>query len=243
MFLGMFVFFVVSVVSSIFLRGPRKLQKRARLISEYARQKGYRLANPAAVEAAASSSSWREMLANPALRSLSRGSEGIADIGDFGSASDDSVAVICSLGSKDVTVLGLSVWTRRADGRNDTIHYKVAKVKVPGLPSFSLGRNSWVHTVETAVDKLTGKPKSSIDMDPSADPEFARHYWVNGPDRGGVLAFLSPEKLRFLGSTKLAGVVAANGNYFVYFEYGTLNSAKDFDSFIPTVENLVTHLL
>ena len=187
MFSAMLVFFVLSLVSSIFVRGPRKLQKRARTISEYARQKGYRLANPAAAEAAASSSSWREMLANPALRSFSKGSEGITDIGDFGRSTDDSFALICSLGSKEVTVLGLSVSTQRADNRSESIRYKVAKAKVPGLPRFSLGRNSLVHTVETAVDKLTGKPNSSIDMDPNADPEFVRHYWLNGPDRGAVL--------------------------------------------------------
>src|ERR1700687_4004131 len=181
MFLVMLVFFALSVVSSVFVQGPRKLQKRARIISEYARQKGYRLANPAAVEAAASSSSWREMLANPALRSGNRGTEGITDIGDFGRAGDDSVAIICNLGSKEVTVLGLSVSSQRADGKSGSIRYKVAKVKVSGVPRFSLGRNSLVHTVEIAVDKLTGKPKSSIDMDPGADPEFVRHYWLNGP--------------------------------------------------------------
>lgn len=236
------VFFVLPFISSIFVKGPRKFRKRARLISEYARQKGYRLANPAAAEAA-SSSSWRDMLTNPSLRSFSKGSEGITDIEDFGRGTDDPFAVICSLRSKEVTLFDFSVSSQRADSSGGSIRYKVAKIRNEGLPHFSLGRNSLVHTVENAVDQLTGKPKSSIEVDPNAGPEFAKHYWLKGSDSGAVVAFLSPEKLRFLGSTKLAGVIATNASYAVYFEYGSLGSAGDFDSFIATVENLVAHIL
>jgi len=71
----------------------------------------------------------------------------------------------------------------------------------------------------------------------------AKISWLNGPDRGAVVAFLSPEKLRFLESTKLAGVIATNANYVLYFEFGSLGSADDFDSFIATVENIAAHLL
>jgi len=236
------VFFVLPFISSIFVKGPREFRKRARLISEYARQKGYCLANPAAAEAAGSSS-WRELLTNPSLRSFSKGSEGITDLEDFGRGTDDPFTVICSLRSKEVTIFDFSVPSQRADSSGGSIQYKVAKVKVQGLPRFSLGGNSLVHTVEIAVDKLTGKPKSSIDVDPSKDSEFAKHYWLKGADSGEVAAFLSPEKLRFLANTKLAGVIATNANYLVYSEYGALSSAGDFDSFIATVENLVAHLL
>jgi hypothetical protein len=149
---------------------------------------------------------------------------------------------VCSLRSKEVTIFDLSVSPQSASGGRP-IGYKVAKVKNPGLPRFSLGRNSLVHTVEIAVDKLTGKPKPSIEVGPGAAPEFTSHYWLQGSDSGEVLAFLSPDKLRFLGSTKLAGVIATNANYMVYFELGSLRSAGDFDAFIATVENLVGHLL
>jgi hypothetical protein len=236
------VFFVLPFISSIFVQGPRKFRNRARLIAEYARQKGYRLANPAAAEIA-SSGSWREMLTNPSGRSFIKGSEGITDIQDFARGTDDPFAVICTLGSQEVTIFDFSATSPRADNSGGSIRYKVAKVRIPGLPPFSLGRNSLVHTVEIAVDKLTGKPKSSIDVDPGKESEFAKHYWLKGADSGEVVAFLSPEKLRFLGNTKLAGTVATNANYLVYSEYGALSSTDDFDSFIATVENLVAHLL
>ncbi len=235
------IFFVLPLISS-FAAGPRKVRKRAKLISEYARQRGYRLANPSAVEAA-SSSSWREMLTNPSLRSFSKGSEGITDIEGFERGTDGPFAVICSLRSKEVTIFDFSVSSQRADTSGGSVRYKVAKIRMEGLPRFSLGRNSLVHTVEVAVDKLTGKPKSSIEVDPGKDSEFAKHYWLKEADNGAVVAFLGPEKLRFLGNTKLAGVIATNANYLVYSEYGALSSAGDFDSFIATVENIVAHLL
>ena len=235
------LFFLLPAVSSIFVGGPRKFRNRTRLVSEYARQKGYRLANPDAVELAGRSS-LRELLANPVFRNLNKGSDGIGDIEDLGRGTDDAFAMLCSLRSKEVMIFDLSV-SPQGPNSGGPIGYKVAKVKSPGLPHFSLGRNSLVHTVEIAVDKLTSQPKSSIEVEPGAAPEFASHYWLKGSDRGAVLAFLSPEKLRFLGVTKLKGVIATNDKYMVYFEYGSLKSARDFDSFIATVENIVGHLL
>jgi hypothetical protein len=235
------VSFLLPAVSSIFAGGPRKFRNRARLVSEYARQKGYRLANPNAVELAGRSS-LRELLTNPAFRNLNKGSDGIADIGDLGRGTDDPFAMVCSLRSKEVMIFDLSVSPQGANS-GGPIGYKVAKVMNPGLPHFSLGRNSLVHTVEMAVDNLTSKPRSSIELEPGAAPEFASHYWLQGSNSGEVLVFLSPDKLRFLGSTKLAGVIATNTNYMVYFEPGSLHSAGDFDAFIGTVENLVGHLL
>jgi hypothetical protein len=235
------VSFLLPAVSSIFVGGPRKFRNRTKLVSEYARQKGYRLANPEAVELAGRSS-LRELMTNPAFRNLNKGSDGIADIEDLGRGTDDPFAMVCSLRSKEVTIFDLSVAPQTASG-GQPIGYKVAKVRNPGLPRFSLGRNSLVHMVEIAVDKLTSQPASSIEVEPGAAPEFASHYWLKGSDRGAVLAFLSPEKLRFLGGTKLAGVIASNDKYMVYFEYGSLKSARDFDSFIATVENIVSHLL
>jgi hypothetical protein len=66
---------------------------------------------------------------------------------------------------------------------------------------------------------------------------------LNGVDGTAVLAYLSPEKITFLGNTKLEGTVATNSHYFVYFELGMLRSENDYDTFISTVEKLVTNLL
>jgi len=74
-------------------------------------------------------------------------------------------------------------------------------------------------------------------------PEFAAHYWLRGTDRAAVTAFLSPEKLRFIETTKLEGTVATNANYLVYFEDGVLLGEEDFDFFIVKVDKIVANLL
>ena len=145
--------------------------------------------------------------------------------------------------SKEVMIFELSVSSQRTDDKGRAVHYKVAKIANEGLPRFSLGRHSVVNAVQNLVDKMTGKPKSSIDVDPSSFPEFAKHYWLKGADRGAVVAFLSPEKMMFLVNTKLEGIIATNSQYFVYFELGSLHSENDYDTFIATVENLAANLL
>ena len=112
-----------------------------------------------------------------------------------------------------------------------------------GLPRFSLGTHSVAHTVITVVEKMTGKPASSIEVDATFSPQFAKHYWLKGPDSGAVLAFLSPEKLSFLENTSLTGVIATNSQYFVYFESGKMRSEQDYDSFVGTVDKLAANLL
>jgi hypothetical protein len=177
------------------------------------------------------------------LQSYVKGSDGITDIEGLERGTDDPFAFSCSIGSKEVMIFELSVSSQRTDDKGRAVHYKVAKIANDALPRFSLGRHSAANAVQDLVDKLAGKPKSNIDVDPNNFPEFAKHYWLKGEDSGAVLAFLSPEKITFLGNTKLEGTIATNSHYFVYFELGGLRGENDYDTFISTVEKLVANLL
>ena len=189
------------------------------------------------------SSSARDILTNPSLKSYAKGSDGINDIEGLERGTDDPFAFTTSMRSKEVMIFELSVSSQRADDKGRAVHCKVAKITNEGLPRFSLGRHSVVNAVQNLVDKMTGKPKSSIDVDPRNFPEFAKHYWLKGSDRGAVLAFLSSEKITFLGNTKLEGIIATNSQYIVYFELGSLRSENNYDTFIATVEKLAANLL
>jgi hypothetical protein len=99
----------------------------------------------------------------------------------------------------------------------------VAKIRSAGLPQFSLGRNSIVHSVQNVVDRIVGESESDIQLDPrNADPgivsEFEKYFWLKGPNRAATLTFLCLAKLQFLESARLPGVIATNANYMVYFE-------------------------
>jgi hypothetical protein len=233
---------VASLVIQLFVSGPRKFRNRAKMVAEYTAKKGYRLANPS-IGQITNNSSGRDILTNPSLRSYTKGSEGITDIEGLERGTDDPFAFTCSMHSKDVMIFDLSVSSQRADDKGNDVHYKVAKIATQGLPRFSLGRHSVVNAVQNVVDKMIGKPKSSIEVDPRTYPEFAKHYWLKGSDSGPILAFLSPGKITFLGNTKFEGIIATNSQYFVYFESGRLQSDKDCDTFIATVETLVSNLL
>jgi hypothetical protein len=233
---------VASLVIQLFVSGPRKFRNRAKMVAEYTAKKGYRLANPSIAQITNNSSA-RDILTNPSLRSYIKGSEGITDIEGLERGTDDPFAFTCSMHSKDVMIFDLSVSSQRADDKGNDVHYKVAKIATQGLPRFSLGRHSVVNAVQNVVDKMIGKPKSSIEVDPRTYPEFAKHYWLKGSDSGPILAFLSPGKITFLGNTKFEGIIATNSQYFVYFESGRLQSDKDCDTFIATVETLVSNLL
>ena len=242
MYIATFVLLViVSLLIQFFVVGPRQFRKRAKLLTEYTTRRGYRLANPALAQI--TSASGRDLFTNPALKSYNKGSEGITDIEGLEKGTDDPFAFMCSLQSKDAMIFELSVSSQRADGKGGTFQYKVAKIQDAGLPRFSLGRNSFAHTVENVVGKMVGKPESSIAVDSRNFPEFAKHYWLNGADSSAVLAFLSPAKISFLENTKLPGTIATNSQYLVYFELGLLRTEHDYDSFIQTVEKLAANLL
>ena len=133
--------------------------------------------------------------------------------------------------------------SRRTDGKGADIHHKVAKIKAAGLPRFSLGRNSAMHTFENAMEKLAHLAQPDIRLDARMYPEFVEHFWIKGPDAAAVTAFLSGDKIRFLKASKLAGTLATNANYLVYFEDGKLQTEQDFDAFIGRVEAIVANFL
>ena len=239
------LFFILFVVLSTILpmifrlfrtAGPRN---KARILVEYAQKRGYRLVNPSVAQAL--DSSFLEMVRNPALKDLTCPSLDIADIDGLENGTGDRLAFVCTLHSKEVTIFNFSVTTRVPSSGG--ARYKVAKIKVAGLPRFSLGRNSVVHTVEIVVGKLVGEPNPAIVLDAGQYPEFSAHYWLRGADGAAVTAFLSPSKIKFIENTKLDGILAANPNYLVYFEHGVLLREEDCDSFIARVETIVANLL
>jgi hypothetical protein len=233
---------IASLLIQLLVFGPRTFRKRIAFISEYTARKGYRLANPSIMQIASTASA-RDLLTNPSLKSYVKGSEGITDIEGLERGTDDPFAFTCSMRSKEVMIFQLSVSSQTTDDKGQSLSYKVAKIANEALPRFSLGRHSVVNAVQNVVDKMVGKPKSNIDVDPRNFPEFAKHYWLKGADSSAVLAFLSPAKLTFLGNTQLGGTIATNSHYFVYFESGSLRSEHDYDSFIATAEKLVANVL
>lgn len=234
--LGVFLPMIFGFFRSLF-RNP---SKKVTPVIEYVQKKGYRLLNPSASQVPGSS--LLEMLKNPALRNLVDASSDIADIDGLGRVSGGWVAFTSSLRSKEVTIFNCST-AGSINANSGPISYKVAKIKAQGLPRFSLGRNSIVHTVQDVVGKMVGEPKLAIDVDQRLYPDFSAHYWIRGSDAAAVSSFLSPEKLRSIETAKLPGILATNANYLVYFEDGTLRTEPDFDSFIATVEKVIAGIL
>jgi len=233
--------FVLSLVLPILFRLFRSGPREARAVVEYAQKRGYALVNPDLAQAL--NKSYLEMLKDPALRSSHRASMDISDIERLHDGTGDWLAFTCNLGSKKVAIFNLNVSSQRADTQGGSIHYRVARINAAGLPRFSLGRNSALHTIENVVDKITGASNRAITLDARQHPEFSAHFWIKGADPAAVTAFLSSDKIRFLESAKLAGTLATNANYLVYFEDGVLASEKDFDSFIAKAQTVVANLL
>jgi hypothetical protein len=230
--------FLLPKIFRLFKSGPRN---KAREVVRYAQKRGYVLVNPSLGQAL--DTSLLEMMKNPALRNSTQASSDIADIEKLHDGTGDWLVFTCNLRSKEVTIFNLSVTSRRADTRGGSIPYKVAKIRAAGLPRFSLGKNSALHTFENVVEKVAGASKPAIEFDASQYPQFSSHFWIRGSDRAVVTAFLSGEKIRFLESAKLKGTLATNANYLVYFEDGVLLTEQDFDSFIARAETLVANLL
>lgn len=235
------VAFVVSAVLSILYRLFRSGPREAKSVVEYAQRRGYTLVNPGVAQAVDMSP--LEMMRNPAMRNLERASLDIANIEKLDRGTGDWLAFTCKLGSKEATIFNLIVSSRRADGKGGDLHYRVAKIKAAGLPRFSLARNSAMHTFENAVEKLAHVAQPDIRLDARLYPEFAAHFWIKGSDAAAVTAFLSGDKIRFLENANLAGTLATNANYLVYFEGGKLETEQDFDSFIANAETIVANFL
>ena len=183
------------------------------------------------------------MMKDQSLANSTRASSDIDDIEGLADGTGDWFALSCTLRTKEVTIFNLSVTSSRADSHGSSIPYKVAKIKAPGLPRFSVGRNSIVHTIQNAVEKITHAAKPAIELDARLYPDFSAHFWIRGSDRNEILAFLSPSKIKFLENAKLEGILATNANYLVYFEDGILLTEQDFDSFVAKADTLIANLL
>jgi hypothetical protein len=214
--------------------------KKVTPVIEYVQKRGYRLVNPPISQIPGGS--LLETLRNPALRNLVDASSDITDIDGLDHATGGWLAFASNLRSREVTIFNCST-TGSINAGSKPIPCKVAKIKAQGLPRFSLGRNSIVHTVQDVVGKMVGEPKLAIHVDPRLYPDFSAHYWIRGSDAAAVSAFLSPEKMRFIETAKLPGILATNASYLVYFEDGTLRTEPDFDSFIGAVEKLIASIL
>lgn len=229
----------LSVVLPIFfrmLRSPREVKT----VVEYAQKRGYALVNPGLAHAVDMSP--LQMMKDPAFAHFERASLDISNIAKLDRGTGDWLAFTCRLGSKEATIFNLSVTSRQGSG-GAGIHYKVAKIKAAGLPLFALARNSAMHTFENTVNKLAHLSQPEIRVDARLFPEFAAKFWITGPDAAAVTAFLSGDKIRFLEATKLPGTLAANANYLVYFEDGTLTAESDFDLFIAKAEAIAANFL
>ena len=99
-----------------------------------------------------------------------------------------------------------------------------------------------MHTFENAVDKLAHLSQPEIQVDARPNPNFAAHFWINGPHAASVTSFLSADKIRFLKASRLQGTLSTNVNYLVYLEPGKLVTEQNFDSFIATAEAIVVTL-
>ena len=220
----------------LFFRDPGK---KVQPVIEYVQKRGYRLLNPSATQIIGSS--FLESLKNPALRNLVDASSDLTDIDGLGRASGGWLAFTCDLRSKEATIFNCST-APPINSSSGPVLYKVAKIKVQGLPRFSLGKNSLLHTFVDVVNKLAGQPKQPITVDQRQFPNFSAHYWITGTDTAAVSAFLSPEKIEFLEVAQLPGILSTNANYLVYFENGTLHTESDFDSFVAIAEKLVAGL-
>ncbi len=236
------LFIVASIALQLLVSGPRQFRKRSQWLTEYTTRKGYRLVNPA-VARITDFSSTREILSDPSLKSLTKGSDGIGDIEGLERGTDDPFVFACSLHSKEAMIFELSVSSQRSDGRESALPYRVAKIAMEGAPRFSLSWHSALDTVINVVEKMAGKSVPTIDVDPQLFPQFAKNYCLRGPDACAVLSFLSAGKISFLQNRKLAGTIATNSRYFVYFESGRLRSEPDCDAFIATVDDLAANLL
>jgi hypothetical protein len=235
-------FVVLPILWSLF-RGRARFRKKALLIADYIQKRGYVLLNPSAATFA--DTPIREIVKHLPAGGLTRASEGLTDIKTFERGTDDvALAMVCRLRGQEVTIFnfssdpGINTANTASGG---SVRYRVAKVRHEGLPLFSLGRHSIVEKVEKVVDHMVGIP--DLNLDQGNFPGFFRKYWLKGRDAAAVYAFLSPVKLEFLEREGVAGSIAANAQYLVYFEDGTMRTEEDYDRFIAVADGLIAHLL
>lgn len=231
--------FGTLLIASVF-GGVYGARNRKRRIARHMLRQGHKALNPRTVSAL-------EGGLLDALRAapgkLQLASEGITDVEPIkdGSAAS-SLAFVCQIRGMEVTVFNFRTpGSSRSRGHSAGVPYKVAKIRHAGLPRFSLGRHGGIDKFERFVDKLLGEPDQRLRA--GAPAPFLREYWLKGPDRPAILAFLSRERLTYLQDRDLEGTLASNGAYVVYSERGSLRSEADYDRFLSAVDELLAHLL
>src|SRR5467141_3177104 len=125
------LFLLASLLIQLLVSGPRQFPKRTKLISDYTAKRGYRLANPSIMQISSTSSA-RDILTNPSLKSYVKGSEGITDIEGLERGTDDPFAFKCSIRSKEAMIFELSVSSQRSDDKGRSLSYRVAKIAKEG---------------------------------------------------------------------------------------------------------------
>jgi hypothetical protein len=231
---------VVPAIYGI-VSAPRKFRTRTRALSDYVTRKGYVLLNPSVTTLAVGSMTDLAKFAS-AGGGLVSAMAGITDIEPFNNGTDkNALAFICTLGGKQVTIFEFGVQAP-INANTPGPHYRVAKIRSAGLPRFALGRHSAVEKIEQLHDFLAKIPSTTLDR--GTFPGFFQHYWMKGLDATAVYAFLTPTKLAYLEQTNLAGVLAANADYLVYYEshLGEPLRPEEYDPFIAEVSALIAHL-
>jgi hypothetical protein len=212
-------------------------RRHGAVVVEYVLKHGYQLLNP--VLAQKLDESLLAMVNDPSVRDLARATSDIADVGMFGDGNDDWLAFRCELGSKQVTIFNFSQ-APPLHGGSGPVSYRVAKIRVDGLPRFSLEPRSVVTSVETLTGKLLHQPDSTIELAPAS---FDARYRLKGPDRGAVTDWFTSERMQFIEVERLPGSLASNAHYLVYWESTAMRTEADYDAFVAVVERVAMRFL
>jgi hypothetical protein len=229
---------LTSVVSSfVGLLSGTPARRHGRVVVDYVQRHGYQLLNP--VLAQKLDVSVLAMVNDPALRDLARATSDITDIDRFEDGNDDWLAFRCTLASTTVTIFNFSQ-APPLHSDSGPASFRVAKIRVDGLPRFSLEP----HSLATAVEALTGRLLHQLDVTIDlASGSFGSRFRLRGSDRTAVADFFTPERIRFIEAEKLSGTLVSNAQYLVYYEATAMRSEADYDAFIAIVERIVGHFL
>jgi hypothetical protein len=229
-----------SIVSSMF-----RYRRWIRTLCAYAQKRSYTLLNP----------SLAKTLDAPMLEALRHvpaggwvlGVAGITDIDTFKDGSNAGrLGFVCQVRSREVTIFNFQGRSSSVGHGKSRKHvrgalYRVAKIRQPGLPHFSLARRSGLDELGRIVDRLVGEPDLSVRE--GAAPDFFRKYSIRSREGRAVFAFLSAERQQFLQRRELCGSLGSNGEYLVYWESGQMHTEEEYDLFISTVDQLIAHLV
>src|SRR5215831_20000978 len=222
---GLFAVGTVVVRAAFGLLFRRPGRQHARVVVDYVAKHGYELLNP--ILAQKLDTPVLDLMRDPELRDLARATSDITDIGRFADGNDDWLAFRCELGRRPVTIFNFTK-APPLHGDSGPMSFRVAKIRIDGLPSFSLEPRSAATTVEALTGKLLHQPDETIDLAPGS---FGSRYWLRASDRTAVTGFFTAERIRFVETEKLPGTLASNAHYLVYYESMAMRSEADYDAF------------